>query len=102
MRNCRRNYDNRPYGTASESACITVPYSYEPYKRPGIGNIDDINAAQIEDVIEFHRTYYLPNNATLVVAGDIDFEVTKAMIEDLFGPIPRGDDPPALPAVCAC
>ena len=41
--------------------------------------------------------YYLPNNATLVVAGDIDFEVTKAMIEDLFGPIPRGDDPPGLP-----
>ena len=92
----QRSYDNRPYGTAVK-ALITVPYSYQPYKRPAIGNIDDVNAAQIEDVIEFHRTYYLPNNATLVVAGDIDFEVTKAMIKDLFGPIPRGDDPPALP-----
>ncbi|MDE2637332.1 MAG: pitrilysin family protein [Chloroflexota bacterium] len=92
----QRSYDNRPYGTAVK-ALITVPYSYEPYKRPAIGNIDDVNAAQIEDVIEFHRTYYLPNNATLVVAGDIDFEVTKTMIEDLFGPIPGGDDPPALP-----
>ncbi|MCY3778717.1 MAG: pitrilysin family protein [Chloroflexi bacterium] len=92
----QRSYDNRPYGTAVK-ALITVPYSYEPYKRPAIGNIDDVNAARIEDIIEFHRTYYLPNNATLVVAGDIDFEVTKAMIEDLFGPIPRGDDPPALP-----
>ncbi len=92
----QRSYDNRPYGTAVK-ALITVPYSYEPYKRPAIGNIDDVNAAQIEDVIEFHRTYYVPNNATLVVAGDIDFDTTRALIEDLFGPIPRGDDPPALP-----
>jgi len=92
----QRSYDNRPYGTAVK-ALITVPYSYEPYKRPAIGNIDDVNAAQIEDVIEFHRTYYVPNNATLVVAGDIDFDTTRALVEDLFGPIPRGDDPPALP-----
>lgn len=92
----QRSYDNRPYGTAVK-ALITVPYSYEPYKRPAIGSIDDVNAAQIEDVIEFHRTYYVPNNATLVVAGDIDFDTTRALIEDLFGPIPRGDDPPALP-----
>ena len=90
------SYDNRPYGTAVK-ALSTVPYSYDPYKRPTIGNIDDVNAAQIEDVVAFHRAYYLPNNATLVVAGDIDFEVTKGMIEDLFGPIPRGDDPPAPP-----
>ena len=92
----QRSYDNRPYGTAVK-ALITVPYSYEPYKRPTIGNIDDVNAAQIEDVIAFHRSYYLPNNATLVVAGDIDFDLTKTLINELFGPIPRGDDPPALP-----
>ncbi len=92
----QRSYDNRPYGTAVK-ALITIPYSYEPYKRPAIGNIDDVNAARIEDVIDFHRRYYVPNNATLVVAGDIDFDITMAMIEDLFGPIPRGDDPPALP-----
>ena len=92
----QRSYDNRPYGTAVK-ALITVPYSYEPYKRPTIGNIDDVNNAQIEDVISFHRAYYLPNNATLVVAGDIDFDSTRSLIEELFGPIPRGDDPPALP-----
>ena len=91
----QRSYDNRPYGTAVK-ALITVPYSYEPYKRPTIGNIDDVNNAQIEDVLAFHRTYYLPNNATLVVAGDIDFGRTRALIEELFGSIPRGDDPPAL------
>ena len=92
----QRSYDNRPYGTAVK-ALITVPFTYEPYKRPAIGTIDDVNKARIEDVIDFHRRYYVPNNATLVVAGDIDVEATKAMIEDLFGPIPRGDDPPALP-----
>ena len=92
----QRSYDNRPYGTAVK-ALTTIPFSYEPYRRPTIGNIDDVNAARIEDVIDFHRTYYVPNNATLVVAGDIDFEITMAMIEDLFGPIPRGDDPPSLP-----
>ena len=92
----QRSYDNRPYGTAVK-ALITVPYSYEPYKRPAIGNIDDVNAARIDDVIEFHRTYYVPNNATLVVAGDIDFDVTKTMIDELFGPIPRGEDPPGRP-----
>ncbi len=92
----QRSYDNRPYGTAVK-ALITVPYSYEPYKRPAIGNIDDVNNAQIEDVLAFHRTYYVPNNATLVVAGDIDFDRTRALIDELFGPIPRGDDPPALP-----
>ncbi len=92
----QRSYDNRPYGTAVK-ALITVPYSYEPYKRPAIGNIDDVNVAQIEDVLDFHRRYYVPNNATLVVAGDIEFETAKALVADLFGPIPRGDDPPALP-----
>ena len=92
----QRSYDNRPYGTALK-ALDTVPFTYEPYKRPAIGNIDDVNAAQIEDVLQFHRTYYVPNNATLVVAGDINFDTTRALIEDLFGPIPRGDDPPALP-----
>lgn len=92
----QRSYDNRPYGSAVK-ALITVPYSYEPYKRPAIGNIDDVNSAQIKDVFAFHRSYYVPNNATLVIAGDIDLEVTRTMVEELFGPIPRGDDPPALP-----
>ena len=92
----QRSYDNRPYGTAVK-ALITVPYSYEPYKRPAIGNIDDVNQARIEDVVDFHRTYYVPNNAALVIAGDIEFEATRDMVDALFGPIPRGDEPPPLP-----
>ena len=89
-------YDNSPYGPAVR-ALLTVPYSYEPYQRHTAGSIEDVNKANLEDVIAFHRTYYVPNNATLVVAGDIDFEATRTMIDALFGPIPRGDDPPALP-----
>ncbi len=92
----QRSYDNRPYGTAVK-ALITVPYSYEPYKRPAIGSIEDVNNAQIEDVFAFHRSYYVPNNATLVVAGDIDLAGTRTLVAELFGQIPRGDDPPGLP-----
>ena len=89
-------YDNSPYGPAVR-ALLTVPYSYEPYQRHTAGSIEDINNANLEDVIAFHRTYYVPNNATLVVAGDIDFDATRTLIDELFGQIPRGDDPPALP-----
>ncbi len=89
-------YDNSPYGPAVR-ALLTVPYSYEPYQRHTAGSIEDVNRANLEDVIAFHRSYYVPNNATLVVAGDIDFAATRALIDELFAPIPRGDDPPALP-----
>lgn len=87
---------NSPYGEAIEDL-LTIPHTYEPYQRRVIGSIEDINAAVVEDVKAFHRTYYLPNNATLVVAGDIDFDVTRQLVDDLFGQIPAGDEPPALP-----
>ena len=89
-------YDNSPYGEAVR-ALLTIPFSYEPYQRHTAGSIEDVNKATLDDLLVFHRTYYVPNNATLVVAGDIDFDTTRTLIDDLFGPIPRGDDPPALP-----
>lgn len=89
-------YDNNPYGNAVR-ALLTLPYSYAPYQRSVGGSVQDVNRAELADVIDFHRTYYVPNNATLVVAGDIDFETTRSLIEQLFAPIPRGDDPPPLP-----
>ena len=89
-------YDNSPYGTAVR-ALLTTPYSYEPYQRPIAGSIEDVNKATLEDVLAFHRNYYVPNNATLVVAGDIDFDKTQSLIDEYFAPIPRGDEPPALP-----
>lgn len=87
---------NSPYGESFQTL-LTLPYTYEPYKRRVIGSIDNINAAVVEDVKDFHRTYYVPNNATLVVAGDIDFDVARGLIDDLFAPIPIGDEPPQLP-----
>ena len=87
---------NSPYGDAIQTL-FTLPYNYEPYQRRVIGNIDDINAALVEDVKDFHRTYYVPNNATLVVAGDIDFDIARGLVDDLFAPIPIGDEPPQLP-----
>jgi len=87
---------NSPYGEALQTL-YTLPYTYEPYKSRVIGSIEDINAAVVEDVKAFHRTYYVPNNATLVVAGDIDFDVTRQLVDDLFAQIPAGDEPPALP-----
>ena len=89
-------YDNSPYGQAVR-ALLTVPFSYIPYQRHTGGSIEDVNNATLEDLINFHRTYYVPNNATLVVAGDINVDTTRSLIEELFEPIPRGDDPPALP-----
>ncbi len=89
-------YDNSPYGTAVR-ALLTTPYSYEPYQRPIAGSIEDVNKATLEDVLAFHRSYYVPNNATLVVAGDIDFDKTQSLVDEYFAPIPRGDEPPSLP-----
>jgi predicted Zn-dependent peptidase len=54
--------------------------------------MEDLDAATLEDVIAYNKKYYVPNNAVLVVAGDIDVPATKKMISDYFGPIPRGED----------
>lgn len=90
-------YANVPYALASLTL-LTQPFDYAPYQKGTIGSVEELNAATIQDVIDFHSTYYVPNNATLVVAGEIDVEATRAMVEDLFGPIPRGPEPPTLPA----
>jgi zinc protease len=87
---------NAPYGEAFQDL-FTMPYDYQPYQKWVIGSVEDLNRASLEDVRRFHDTYYRPNNATLVVAGDIDVEQTRELIEDLFGDIPAGDEPPALP-----
>ena len=93
-------YDNSPYGPAVR-ALLTVPYSYEPYQRHTAGSIEDINNANLEDVIAFHRTYYVPNNATLVVAGDINFDATRTLIDELFGSDPAWRRPACPARLCA-
>ncbi|MEO0561292.1 MAG: pitrilysin family protein, partial [Chloroflexota bacterium] len=92
----QQRYGNSPYGFGILEL-LTRPYNYEPYQTPVIGNIDDLNKATLEEIRAFHDTYYVPNNATLAVVGDIDFDETRDLVEQFFGEIPRGETPPQLP-----
>lgn len=88
---------NSPYGEAFENL-TTLPYDYAPYQKRVIGSVEDLRRASLSDVIKFHNTYYAPNNATLVVAGDINVEQTRKLVQDLFGSIPTKPAPPPAPA----
>jgi zinc protease len=68
-----------------------------PYKRPGIGSIEDLDAASLEDVQQFHTTYYRPDNATLVIVGDFEQQQLDGWIDKYFAPIPKPKTP--LPRV---
>ena len=96
----RQGVENRPYGMASiEMGRMLWPADH-PYSWPTIGYMEDLTAASHEDVVEFFKTYYAPNNASLVIAGDIDIARTHALVEKWFGEIPRGSvaQPVAPPA----
>ncbi|MCA1685601.1 MAG: insulinase family protein, partial [Planctomycetia bacterium] len=88
----RQRVDNVPYGQAEEKLDEALYPDDHPYHHSVIGSMADLSAASLDDVSAFFRTYYAPNNASLVVAGDIDPAKTKALIEKYFGPIPRGTD----------
>ncbi len=90
----RQNVDNQPYGTAWEKIAKAMYPASHPYSWPVIGYMEDLSAATLEDVKEFFRLYYAPNNAVLSVAGDFDPVQTKKWIEKYFGSIPRGVEVP--------
>jgi zinc protease len=96
----RQSYENRPYGMASIELDKMLWPSNHPYSWPTIGYMEDLTAASYEDVVEFFKKYYAPNNASLVIAGDIDFDHTRALVEKWFGEIARGTvvEPIAPPA----
>ncbi len=74
----RQSVDNQPYGQAFvELASLLYPQGH-PYSWPVIGSMEDLSAATFEDVARFFRTYYVPNNASLVIAGDIDIAEDQA------------------------
>jgi len=92
----RQSVDNQPYGTWLEkSEELLYPESH-PYHHSIIGSMEDLSAASVTDVRNFFKTYYAPNNAVLVIAGDIDVPDAKAMVRKYFAPIPRGPAPPKL------
>ncbi|HEY6401008.1 MAG TPA: pitrilysin family protein, partial [Blastocatellia bacterium] len=86
----RQSYDNQPYGLVDERVDAAMYPTHHPYSWPVIGYMDDLTAASKQDVENFFKEYYTPNNCTLVIAGDIDIAKTKAMVEKYFGPIPPG------------
>ncbi|MGJ8683845.1 MAG: insulinase family protein [Nonlabens sp.] len=84
----RQRIDNSPYGAIIYRTGIDKHlFKKHPYGQSVIGSMEDLNAAKLSEFQEFNDKYYNPNNATLVVAGDIDIKETKKMIEDYFGPI---------------
>ena len=88
----RQNYDNVPYGYTNEIIRKNLYPTGHPYSWTTIGQLPDLQAATKDDVKEFYAKYYGANNATLVIAGDIDIEETKASVKKWFGEIPRGPE----------
>lgn len=89
----RLRIDNPPFGRLFE-VVLDNTYTTHPYKILPIGSIEDLDAATIEDVRDFHKIYYVPNNATLVVSGDFDSAQTLKWIEKYFADIPKGAEIP--------
>jgi zinc protease len=90
----RQSYDNVPYGRAYETILAALYPAAHPYSHSTIGSMTDLSAASLEDVKNFFRTYYAPNNATLAIVGDFQRDSVKKLVQLYFGGIPRG---PALP-----
>lgn len=87
----RLRVDNQPYGNILAEIKKRM-FKVHPYKGTTIGEMEHLDAATLEEFQAFNKKFYVPNNAVLVVAGDIDKAEVKKMIQDYFGPIPRGED----------
>lgn len=94
----RQRYDNQPYGMLLPKTMETA-YTVHPYRWTPIGSMDHLNAASNEDFMEFYRTFYVPNNAVLSIAGDLDPAKTRKLIERYFADIPRGTRPIPRPTI---
>ena len=90
----RQSYDEAPYGLADEEVYHRLFPAGHPYHASIIGSHADIQAARLDDVRSFFRQFYVPNNASLVIVGDIEVARTKELVEKYFGTIPRGPDVP--------
>ncbi len=88
----RQRVDNQPYGHTSWVLGKALYPDGHPYNWQVIGEMQDLVNATVEDVKEFHSRFYIPNNATIVLAGDIDIAEAKKLVEKYFGEIPKGND----------
>lgn len=89
----RQSYENQPYGPAYLAIDPLIYPEGHPYHIPVIGLHEDLDAATVKDVQSFFSTFYVPNNASMVVAGDFDSKSVKPLIESLFGTLLRQSDP---------
>jgi len=89
----RQSYENRPYGVADITLNEMLYPDTHPYHWPVIGYMEDLTAATYEDVVNFFKTYYVPSNASLVVAGDIDPVKTRQLVEKYFSDVKAGAAP---------
>ncbi len=90
----RWSYDNRPYGSWNEKLHEHLFPPDHPYHHTTIGSMDDLNAASVDDVKEFFRTWYAPNNAVLVVVGDMEPDQVREWVDRYFDGIPPNPDIP--------
>jgi len=98
VKNERRwSVDNQPYGTWWERLPALCFPPEHPFHHSLIGSMEDLSEASLEDVAEFFRTYYTPDNAVLTIAGDFEATIARETVERHFGAIPRGTGRPALP-----
>ena len=89
----KRLRENQPYGNLFQVVSENL-FKVHPYNNFIIGSMDDLSSASVDYYLEFNKKFHVPNNAALVVAGDIDIEKTKVMIKKYFSDIPRGIDIP--------
>ncbi|HEX4346459.1 MAG TPA: pitrilysin family protein, partial [Vicinamibacterales bacterium] len=101
----RMRVDNQPYGNLNE-IIYDQTFTSHPYKHPVIGSMSDLEAASVDDVRDFYETYYVPENATLVLVGDFDTAQARDLVTMYFGRVPKASRPvprdiPAEPAQTA-
>jgi zinc protease len=95
----KERYDNQPYGDWDERIQALVFPASHPYHHPVIGSMEDIGSATLDDIAEFSRTFYVPNNAVLTLAGDFEPEKALRLVERYFGEIEAGSPVPPIPGI---
>ena len=96
MNERRERYDNQPYGRAWEILFSNLYPKNHPYSWPTIGWMEHIENFQLEEVKEFFKKFYAPNNATLTICGDIEMEETFELVQKYFEEIPAGEPVPEI------
>ncbi|MBI1984084.1 MAG: insulinase family protein [Acidobacteria bacterium] len=89
----RLRFDNQPYGTVVEQLYAHA-FSVHPYRHSAIGSMEDLDRARLDDIRAFYDTYYVPNNATLIIAGDFDRREAESLVRQYFGPLSPGTERP--------